>query len=90
MILFSPQISDRRITYSFNGDSITAKTDELGEIFDFTGLPDGSAETVISEILDFNPIIRAVRENGILKVELLNFIGPDATEDERFPVWKEV
>lgn len=100
LILYSPQRNDNaRLSYSFDGEVITAtykRIDAAGNVlesmtdtFDFSSLPDGVAVGV-ETVLPVNPIISARREDGVLKVELLNFIGPDATEEERFPTWKEV
>lgn len=59
------------------------------DIFDFTGLPDGIANGIETS-LPVNPIISAERENGTLSVVVLNFIGEDATQEEKFPEWQEV
>jgi hypothetical protein len=59
------------------------------DTFDFSAMPDGEAgETVTT--LPVNPIASARKINGELEAELRNFIGPDATEEERFPAWKVV
>jgi hypothetical protein len=70
-------------------------TEEWGVIetqtdtFDFSAMPDGEAGE-ITTTLPVNPIIKVRKINGELEAELLNFIGPDATEEERFPAWKVV
>lgn len=88
-ILFSPQRDDRRINYMFGSDVITAEIDGQTDVFDFSQMPDGEAVS-IETTLPVNPIISARRVNGVLEVVLLNFVGPDATEEERFPTWQEV
>ena len=95
-ILFIPRVvfADEHINYSFEDETITATHNGITDTFDFTGLPDGQMEmfdddgklTVITE-LEVVPILSAKREGGFLYVELLNFIGADATEEECFPEW---
>jgi hypothetical protein len=86
-LLYSPQFSARRIEYQLEGEVITATLDSgESDTLDFSGLPDGRAET-INSTLPVNPIVSAERKAGILQLELLKFIGLDATERERFPTW---
>jgi hypothetical protein len=109
--LFSPQRSENRITYAFNGDIITATYEVLDlvtvidaegnqtqerqvvethtDTFDFSALPDGESGEIVTT-LPVNPIVRAARVAGVLELELLNFVGPNATESERFPEWKVI
>lgn len=89
-ILYSPQVSDRKLTYEFNNDVVTATLNGVTDTFDFSGMPDGIADSIESEVFDFNPILSAKKENNILYLELINFIGEDATYEERFPEWFEV
>jgi len=59
------------------------------DVFDFTGMPDGVA--IVSEfetILPLNPFISVKRVNGEIEIEVINFIGANATETERFPSWE--
>lgn len=90
-ILYSPQVrydSDKyKITIS--GEAITIQYHDKTETFDFTGMPNGIGE-VESEVFDFEPITSVKRVDGVLWVEILNFIGTDATHEERFPEWLEV
>lgn len=91
-ILFSPQVpavEGQRIHYTFGDDVITAEIGGQTDTFDFSEMPDGEAVD-IETTLPVNPIISARKTNGVLEVILLNFIGPDATEEERFPTWQEV
>ena len=88
-VKFSPQRSDRRINYTFDDDTITAELDGQTDTFDFSQMPDGEA-TSIETTLPVNPILSARRVDGVLEVVLLNWIGPDASEEERFPQWQEV
>lgn len=88
-ILLSPQISKHLIEYEFGNDVVTATINNESETFDFSDFPDGKAEN-IETTLPINPIISAERIEGILHVELVNFIAEDATEEERFPDWQVV
>jgi len=99
-IKFSPQISDNKIQYSFDSEKITAVYNGLSESFDLSML-DGAFIQLITdeqlltqmqyfktnEILPFMPIINANRIDGILCVELINFISLDASEEEKYPDW---
>lgn len=87
-IYLSPQVSadDEVIHYNFQGDKITAIYKNQMDVFDFSGLPNGVAENITSDI-DMPIVIGAKRENGLLYVKLINLILRDATEEERFPTW---
>jgi hypothetical protein len=89
-VLLSPQVNDKvKIVYTFSGEVVTATIDGASDVFDFTSMADGIAVDIQTN-LPVNPIINAERTNGILSVELLNFISSDATEIEKFPEWMEV
>lgn len=87
---YSPQFGVRRIDYELAGEVLAATLD-TGEtdVFDFLGLPDGRAEG-IETTLPVQPIVTAERVAGVLQLELLKYIGLDATEAERFPERMEV
>lgn len=89
-IMKSPQRADEKINYSIENEVITVEFREQTEVYDFSTMPNGIAEEIKSEVFSFNPVLSAKRESGVLSVELLNFIGLDATEAERFPEWEEV
>ena len=89
----SPQVGtdEKRFEFEFSGETITVIFDGVSDTFDFTGLPDGKADySMIETVLEYNPILKATKVDGILSVELLNFISEDATEEEKFPEWIEV
>ena len=89
----SPQVGadEKRFEFEFSGEMIIATFDDVSDTFDFTGLPDGEVDySMIETILEYNPILKATKVDGILSVELLNFISEDATEEEKFPEWIEV
>lgn len=92
-IKYSPCVSfdGKCFTYVFDGEKIEVEFDGVSEIFDFEGFPDGEMDSFLVETaLKYNPIISAKKVDGILSVELLNFISEDATEEEKFPEWIEV
>lgn len=90
-VLMSPQIilSDKRITYTFEGEKITATFDGQTDVFDFSALPLGRLNNVTTT-LPINPICNAERKDDGLHIELLNYIGFNASDEEKFPEWKEV
>lgn len=88
-VKLSPVRSDRTIEYSYDGEVITAMIDGQSDTFDFSSVPEGILEKVETD-LPINPIVSAKRVDGTLYVELINFISADASEEERFPEWKEV
>lgn len=93
-IYFSPQRSDRQIEYSLNGEAVTARIGNVEDVFDFSTLPDGELhkedDESIETTLPVCPIISAKRMDGILHLELLNWIGKDAPYESRFPEWVEL
>lgn len=105
-ILYSPIVSNfEQINYEFEGEKITATyikiipaTEEteareeiLNDTFDFSSFSDGEAEIeLIETTLPFVPFNKVEKENGVLKVELINFITDNASENERFTDWIEV
>ncbi len=93
-VYFSPQRADNQIEYSFCGETITIKIDDKEDAFDFSVLPDGELkrdeDSQIITVLPVNPVISAKRVDGILHLELLNWIGKDAPYESRFPEWVEL
>lgn len=100
MVKYSPSVvyDGRIVEYSFDGEIITATFNGVTDIFDFTDMPNDVEIPIsntkggldIDTILPFIPIIYAKRTNDILQVEILKYIGPDATEEEKFPDWIDV
>ena len=89
-ILYSPQLSNKKITYSFNSEVVTVDIDGVVEEFDFSTMPNGRAEKITPEVLSINPIVEAERMDGVLNLVLINFITEDASQEELFPEWQEV
>jgi len=86
LVRWSPQRSDRQLSYQFDDETITATLDGQTDVFDFSSLPDGELDvSALETTLDICPVLAARRVNGRLEVTLLRFHGPDAPESERFP-----
>ena len=85
-VRWSPQRSDRQLSYQFDGETITATLDGQSDTFDFSDLPDGELDvSALETTLDICPVLAARRVDGQLEVTLLRFHGPDAPDSERFP-----
>lgn len=97
-VKFSPQVSTTSIEYSFKGEQLLVRIGDTEDTFDFSVLPDGELdrrcdedeEIAIKTILPCNPIVSAKRVDGILHLELLNWVGKDAPYGSRFPDWVDL
>lgn len=93
-ILFSPQVTlnNKKIKYKFDKEVITATIGEITDVFDFSQfVEDGYVDKDSIETVFSHPVvISASRDNGVLSVELINFISEDALYEDRFPDWIEV
>lgn len=92
--LFRPQIPSNDFAktetiYQFNGEVVTVEIDGITDTFDFSAVPEGRQVDVDSILttLPINPIHSAKRVNNELELVLLNFIGHEATEEEKNPSW---
>ena len=80
LVRWSPQRSDRQLSYQFDGETITATytaegQEPVADTFDFGTLPDGEAQVeLIETVLPENPIRSAKRVDGELYVELLRYV----------------
>lgn len=88
-VLFSPQRSNQKIQYKFENDKVIATINNVTDVFDFTNLKDEMVRNLDTK-LSFSPVISAIRKNDDIHVELINFIGENAIEEEKFPKWVEV
>lgn len=84
-IVFSPIRSDAPATYTFAGETVTVVHDGQSEVYDFTSLPDGEAESIGQGALPIPCVKKAARVDGQLTVTLLLTHGKDAPEAVRFP-----
>jgi hypothetical protein len=78
------------IEYYFGDDSVTAKYKGITDEFDFSQFKnDGEVDVFsVETTLPFNPIISAVRTDGVLHLQLINFVSYD--EENMIPDWIEV
>lgn len=89
-VLYSPQANEfEQLMYTFDGEKITANLNGQTDVYDFSSVPEGKASTIVSD-LPIKVVLDAYRENGVLFVTILNFIGHNATQEECFPDWIEV
>ena len=88
----SPQVrmDGKRILYSFDKGVITATFDGVTDVFNLSGIKGPINTKGIKTTLAINPIERLDYVNGAVEVAITNYIGPDATETERFPFYQEV
>lgn len=94
-ILFSPQVRENeKIIYEFEEGIIKATHKGKSDTFDFSDLPDGELQMYDDETGEFmietdieNPVVSARKEDGVLYVELMNYIDTDASHEECFPEW---
>ena len=79
----------KRIDYAFSESKISATFDGVTDVFDFTAVRSAVKVSTIRTSLEINPIEK-VEYDGTLKITITNFIGPDASEEERYPNFEEV
>ena len=91
-VKYSPVFNDiDNLSYTFGDDILTIELNEVVDTFDFRGLPDGELEIEnIETTLEYNVIKEAKRIDGELYLVLRNFIGENASYEERFPDWIDV
>jgi len=79
-LIETPQRADIVATYETNGDILTATIGEAVEIFDFTGLPEGTAEEIVAEILPVNPVVAVEKVTDTVNVTVIRFYGAEEKE----------
>ena len=87
----SPQVrlDDKRIDYSAKGDKLTVTIEGVSDTFDFTNVVGVLNMVSVRTTLSFNPIQKVERKNGNIEVTTINYIGQNATDEERFPQYIE-
>lgn len=81
-ITYSPQYNDRNpVSYSWNGEVLTATIGDTSDTFDFSSLaPGDSLDTTqpITTTLPYVPVVAAERAtDGTLSITLLYTYGPE-------------
>ena len=74
-LIKTPQRADIKALYEIKGDVLTVTMGEAKEVFDFTGFPEGKAESITPEILIINPIIGAEKVGDTVTVTVIEFYG---------------
>ena len=90
------EVSEYKVSEVINGSIHMKETPELTntDIFDFTDMPNGKLEfydaegnSLIETVLDDVPILNAIKEDGVLTVEILFSINIHEKDDRLlFPV----
>ena len=83
-------MDDKRIDYSAKGDKLIVTVEGVSDTFDFTNVVGVLNMVSIRTTLTFNPIQKVERKNGTVEVTAINYIGQNATDEERFPHFQEV
>ncbi len=88
----SPQVrlDDKRIDYSAKGDKLIVTIEGVSDTFDFTNVVGVLNMVSVRTTLSFNPLQKVERKNGTVEVTAINYIGQNATDEERFPHFQEV
>ncbi|SFP19285.1 hypothetical protein [Salibacterium halotolerans] len=91
-IFFSPQRSDKKVSYKFDeqNEIVTATVDGNEDAIDLSDFPEGARFEGVSEDSIWNSLLSKVeRKNGEIYLTVMNYIGAGASELERFPSWKD-
>lgn len=72
-VKYMPRRMDKGISYTINGESITAEVAGQVDTWDFSAMPDGEAAEITST-LDPCPVLAARRTEGVLHVTLLRAV----------------
>lgn len=76
-LTYIPTRGNIKAEYIINDDILTIKIDDIEEIFDFTGLEEGIAEEIITEVLPINPILSANIIGDTINITAIRFYGED-------------
>ena len=72
-LIKTPQRADIKAIYTIDNDILTVVIGETEETFDFTGLEEGTAEEIITEVLPINPIISAEKIGDTVNIKVIRF-----------------
>ena len=85
-IIETPQRADIIISSQIENDILTITIDEVSEVFDFTEMPEGKAESITPEILTINPILSAEKIGEEITIELIRFYSFEEKELFETPI----
>jgi len=88
-VTYVPQRTDVDISYTIDGERITATANGVSDTFDFSHLPDGESAEIIS-VLDPCPVLSAKRVDGELYVTLLRAIPARPSDPEELEAWRRL
>ena len=89
-VKLTPQYNpSHKISYTFGNDSFVAEMDGKTDTFDFSKVSVLNTRQIKTS-LPINPVVQVERVKGELFITLINYIGEDVTDKERFPQFLEV
>jgi len=88
-VTYVPQRTDVDISYTIDGERITAAVDGVTDVFDFASLPDGEAAEIVS-VLNPCPVLAAKRVDGELHITLLRAIPARPSDPQELEVWRRL
>lgn len=74
-LIKTPQRADITAVYEVKDDTLTITIGKDEEVFDFTDLPEGRAESIEPELLPINPIVGAEKIGDTVTVTVIEFYG---------------
>lgn len=79
-LIETPQRADIKAEYTVENDILTVTVNDKTEVFDFTGLIEGIAEEITTEVLAINPIISVEKIGDTVNVKVIRFYNSDEKE----------
>jgi len=79
-LIETPQRSDFEAAYKVESDTLIVNIGDKIETFDFTGLQEGYANSIIADILPINPIVSAEKTGDTVNITVIRFYGEDEKE----------
>ena len=79
-LIYTPQRADFKAEYMVSDDALIVKIEDIEESFDFTVLPEGIAEKIITESLPINPIVSAEKTGDTINIKVIRFYNSDEKE----------
>ena len=76
-LTYTPQRSDLEVEYLVDGDVLTVVMDGVQEVFDFTGIEEGSMDEIIVESILVDPIVEAEKIGDTIELTVIRFYGID-------------
>lgn len=77
---YTPQRADTKVEYIVINDILTVKINQKMETFDFTGLEEGIADEIITEILPISPIVSVEKTGDTIDIKVIRFYNAEEKE----------